>query len=213
MTLYKGLPVHTQADNILHVLEQATYEEIQEGLSWYSEVRAWCDELGEEYNVQRKQVAGVVAVLSPNTPWWKNLEYAENAVAHFRGVHPLRPVKGLKAYGVRTFNQSIDKAYEILACEDYSQVKGNKVRSFWDNIWNENSTEVTHDLWSARVVWGDLFRPSKYCTPLQYQTAVTAYHVATQHVQANQLVDGLDHAYQRQAIVWVTVQRLRKEAE
>jgi len=198
---------HEQAQNVLLFLHEATTAEISAGLSWYSGVRSFCQRLASDFGFVCKQAAGVVAVLSPNTPWHKNLEYAEAAVSNFEyvGGEPLE----LKNYGVRTFNTSIKKAYHILKDEDYSQVSGRKVSSFWSNIWNVESVDVTHDVWSYRVVSNDLSLLNKAFTEKQYNTAVLAYHLAFQ--QSVGILQGLEYPYQLQAIVWEVARRLSSQ--
>lgn len=194
--------MNAQAENVLKFLEQATAEEISGGLSWYSDVREWCSNLGEVARFSLSQVAGVVAVLSPNTPWDKNLLYARNAVLGFRHVGR-NPVHELKHLGVRTLNSNVAKAYNVLL-GDLEQVRGRKVYSFWDNIRDVESVEVTHDVWSRRVIVNDLTLLNAGMTEKQYREAVQAYHLAFQHQQ----VPGLDFVYQLQAIVWVVARRL-----
>ena len=211
MTIHKSLAFE-QAANIVKFFEAATSAEIDGGLSWYADVRSLVTGWARYYAATRKRVAGVVAVLSPNTPWEKNLEYAHNAVANWEDV-PHKPlektVEALKDFGVTTFNTSIEKAYKILSEGDFSQVSGQKVRSFWSNIYDVNSTAITHDVHSRRVVFNNTDLLSKAITPKYYRTAEVAYHYAFDII--SQDVPELEHPYQLQAITWEVARRLRNE--
>lgn len=195
-----------QAANIVRFYDAALPEEIEGGLRWYSDVREQCFTWASEYALSIKQVAGALAVLSPNTDWWHNNLYALAAIQNFRNVSHYMELLDL---GVRTFYGNIEKAYNVLKHADYSQVSGKKVRSFWHNIWNVESTHVTHDVHSRRVVENDTLLTNKAMTQKQYNTAVYAYHTAHKVIQLSN--PQLEHVYQLQAITWVVARRLRNE--
>jgi hypothetical protein len=195
-----------QAGNVVRFFEAAQPDEIQGGLVWYSDVRTQALEWASEYAVSIKQVAAVIAVLSPNTPWTKNLEYALNAVAYFRYVDNHM---GLFENGVRTFYGNIKKAYKILVGEDFGQVRGRKVQSFWDNIWRVDSLAVTHDVHSRRVVFNDTLLPANSISKKDYNTATMAYRLA--HTVIQEDTPEVEHPYQLQAITWGVARRLRNE--
>lgn len=195
-----------QAANIIKFYEVATPEEIEGGLVWYSNVREMCLNMAQTFAVSLKQVAGVLAVLSPNTPWNKNVDYTIAAVEHFRVVDNHM---GLFDLGVRTFYGNVEKAYKILTDKDYSLVSGKKVRSFWKNIWNVDSMAITHDVHSRRVVFNDVQLVNKGMTERQYNTAVQAYWLAFDMLSADN--ERLEYPYQLQAITWEVARRLKNE--
>lgn len=195
-----------QAANIVRFYNAALPEEIEGGLRWYADVRETCFGWASEYGISIKQAAGALAVLSPNTDWEHNNLYALAAIQNFRTVSHYMELLDL---GVRTFYGNIKKAFKILINKDYSQVSGKKVLAFWDNIWNADSTFVTHDVHSRRVVFNDTLLANSAMTQKQYNTAVYAYHAAHTVIRINN--PEVEHAYQLQAITWEVARRLRNE--
>ena len=118
--------------NILSVYEEASPEEIAEGLAWYSSAHTFSVGLSERYGVSIRQAAGIIAALSPRLSWDLNLRNADTVC---------------RTGDVRGLGGNVAKAKRILHGEDPSDVLGgNKVRSFFDNIlFHEASSTVTID--------------------------------------------------------------------
>lgn len=114
---YASDPVPS-VESILRVYREATPEQIAEGVDWYSRTHTAARALDAD-NVQR--AAGILAALSPQCPWSRNLDlanrvYAEGfasgtlgnscraADAIFNGADPLDVLRGPK---VRAFFATI----------------------------------------------------------------------------------------------------------
>jgi hypothetical protein len=102
-------------ENILFFYDQATVAELDEGLSWYSD--AWALSLALNPTNPR-QAAGVIAALSPITPWDRNQALAARAYQD--------------GYASGTLGNSCRNADKILAGVDPLDVlKSDKVRNFF----------------------------------------------------------------------------------
>ena len=94
--------------NILNTFEQATPSEIEAGLNWYADAQAQCAEIAKRTGVSLAVAVGVVAALSPNNKWSRNLADGEKLIrAYIRGEH----VESVK---VSTYHAMRDKAWRIL---------------------------------------------------------------------------------------------------
>lgn len=196
------------SENILLYLDAATPDEIQEGLTWYSDAREICEGWSAQYDVSVKQAAYAIAALSPRTPWDNNLIFAE---AVLKGVNAGHLPSQIKADGARTFSSAVALAWAIVKFKDYALLVGQKVSSFVHNILFETSGEVTIDVWANRIARNDL-HTSINITDVRYGQAVEAYREALAIALARpEPIEGLKYAYQLQAITWVTARRLSAE--
>ena len=69
-------------NNLREVLYLADAETWEEGENWYRVAREWCSVQGNRYGYSWDRVAAIVAVLSPQLRWNKNLETAEAVLSN-----------------------------------------------------------------------------------------------------------------------------------
>lgn len=106
------------SDNIIRVYEHATKDQREAGLSWYRDAHSAAASLDP---ANPRRAAGVIAALSPQMWWARNLELAARAYADG------------KASG--TLGRSVAQANAILAGADPLDVlRGPKVRAFFQLI-------------------------------------------------------------------------------
>lgn len=111
--------------NITKVFRQATYEDLEAGATWYSDANAIAHELDPD---DPRRGAAVLAVLSPQVSWPRNVQMA-------REVYATGTTRGLGA--------NIAKAQRLIAGEDpETVVKGLKVTAFWLSIVNPLDTRA-----------------------------------------------------------------------
>jgi hypothetical protein len=95
------------------------------------------------------------------------------------------------------------RAFEFAKTGDWDVIRGQKVRSFLDNITKPHESDaVTVDVWAERISTGDLKQPGSTLTAKKYQAIVEEYRAAAEVVGLRPLV--------LQAITWVVVRRLAK---
>lgn len=105
------------------------------GRHWYSAAHDEAVSLSEKYPISTERAAAIIAVLSPGTSWeqnikdaWELCEFKHDAIVT---TYPLNKHKALAIFEGRPL---------------FDYVRGNKVRSFFDNIARpEISTAVTLD--------------------------------------------------------------------
>ena len=66
--------------NILAVFALATAGELQEGLDWYHRANRVAAEIASAHGISLETAAGVIADLSPNNRWERNIVDAENII-------------------------------------------------------------------------------------------------------------------------------------
>lgn len=69
-------------DNIRAVLEQADDDTIADYRSWYRDANAHASMIAERHDVPLDKVIGVIAAISPNTPWKANLMQADQLLSN-----------------------------------------------------------------------------------------------------------------------------------
>lgn len=124
------------AANVLAVFRVGTSEDVTEGRGWYARAREACRAIAEEYGVSLVTVAVVLAIISPSTPWARNVWLAREAFrraadgATFddltRKGSPLRlPMMGANARKA---------AAVVLGAEPWSVISGPKVIPFAQRV-------------------------------------------------------------------------------
>jgi hypothetical protein len=113
---------------ILAVYAEASDAERMDGRTWYGRARALAAELDP---VDPERAAAVIAVLSPQTPWPRNVTLARRAYTlHASGASVDEITNGLG-----TMRRSAGKAAAIVwGADPDAVVSGPKVRSFWHCI-------------------------------------------------------------------------------
>ncbi len=125
----------------------ADTELITDGLSWYERAHNECLLLSQVFDLPLSKVVGVVAALSPNNKWKRNLQDAWKFLD--------KPHMNTK---VCTYKVQRRKALDILAStgsdEDILAIlSGNKTQNFYHNIkYYSSSDKVTVDMWMYRLV-------------------------------------------------------------
>jgi hypothetical protein len=178
--------------DILKVYALATPEELVAGATWYRDAQNLADSLAHTADhrpaATRNMVAGVIAALSPLTPWDRNKELA------------IRAIVDHEATG--TLGNSVRAANRILAGEPVLDVlKSDKVRNFYLSILGD-SDAVCIDRHAWEVFEGKRYtnkgRPS--VTPKRYREAADAYREAAQGTGYS--------ATALQAITWLVWRRI-----
>lgn len=118
--------------------------------SWYHEAHAYAEDLSREYGVTLEQACGVIAALSPNLSWDKNVAYARQLLA--TGDAPV--LGGSKRKALRIVQG--ERPLDVLS--------GHKVVSFYFNLlWPDTSDSVTIDRHAHDVAvgkrYGNRYRP------------------------------------------------------
>jgi hypothetical protein len=127
------------------IFDRANERQIAEGRAWYPTAYLHALQFSLDHAVPLFKTAGIIAALSPNNKWERNLYDADLFLS--------KPSLDTK---VCTFMANRRKALAILNATDQDEVrhllKGRKTVSFYDNmVNNETSYRVTVDLWMYRA--------------------------------------------------------------
>ena len=168
---------------LMETYKSASENQRSEGLVWYSKAHAMSTNLTNRFS-KEKQV-GVVASLSPNNKWERNIY---DAISLIR-----KPSINTK---VCTFKNNRRKALRILKGNDKDIpdiLNGRKIKSFYKNILNPydaSCNEVTIDLWMFR-----LFNLSNTPKNYEYLKDLIVFYARGLGYKPSDL----------QAILWVTI--------
>jgi hypothetical protein len=185
-------------DMVIHISamhSKATQQDRASGSDWYTDAHDAAATLADRYDITDSVAAGVIAALSPLTPWGRNLELAEMA---------LRLPWDDDDWSLPTLGANAAKARRILSGEDpWTVLTGQKVRAFFEGILYNGETDVVCvDRHALSVAHGGFVPKSDQgMTPRQYAQVVAAY----QDVAASVGIP----AAKLQAITWVTWRRIR----
>lgn len=176
------------ASNIRATYARATAEEHRQGEFWYEAANAAARGLATAHNLPLETSAAILAVLSPQVSWTRNVVMA-------REVCETGTTRGLGA--------NVDKARRLLDGESPDVVvSGPKVSCFYANILDPSGHEITIDRHAFDIAQG---RRTDDVT--RGQLALKGHYA--RYCQAYQLVaDELGiGACQLQAITWVAWRR------
>ena len=180
--------------NIVSVYRDADETQHAEGLLWYSDAQKAAHDIALKHDVPVYLVVAVIAALSPNNKWARNIVNADALIGAFiRG-------DGIDSVKVSTYHKMKAKAWNILAARpDYEQaktmLKGQKITSFFMDIMGEFN--VTIDGHARNIAYGErvgLTDDRSNIGVREYRALQAAYEEAARRV-------GL-MPYQLQAITW-----------
>lgn len=172
------------ADRLTRLYERTTPSERAAGAAWYWRASDVIADMAAESGLPTDVVADVVAVLSPQCPWTRNIAGARLALTLHGAGHPWTDAKSATVYGA-----NVRKAWRILD-GDRSALRGPKVEAFGANLRGDLSY-VTVDVWATRAAIGrDL--PGR-----DRRAIIAGYKLAARRA-------GVSPA-EFQAIVWVAV--------
>ena len=127
------------------VFSQATPEQVETGIRWYRDAYLTALKLSRKHSIPVMRVIGVIAALSPNNKWERNIKDTESFLKS-----PSLETK------VCTFMGQRVKALAILKANSSSEIReilsGRKTVSFFDNMLkHDQAHKVTVDLWMYRM--------------------------------------------------------------
>ncbi len=202
-------------ENIKGVYYLSKSYEKKHGEIWYKVANKSCSAIAKKVNMHSAIVVGVLSALSPNNKWERNVIDAENMCIAYKSDIPLDDVK------VCTYNANKQKAIKILSILDKGSMdlendirdilNGNKVKAFFDCIYNyeTNKTTVCIDGHAKAIYIGEKFAlssNSSNVTNKQYRVISQAYIDATKEINESEGTSYLP--YQIQAITWVAWRRI-----
>jgi hypothetical protein len=187
--------------NILRVYRQALPTEVESGTLWYADARDGAQRIADKHGVPLRISVGVVAALSPNNKWVRNLGDADRMMSVFcwgGDASQCTP---------STYTKMRDKAWSILDwmpdTDDgvVSILNGQKIVSFFQNIMGHDTCTIDgHAINIARGKRLGLTDQAVSVSRVGYKELQEAYRKAGKRV-------GL-RAYEIQAITWVAWKRI-----
>lgn len=189
-------PTHAEMiDNILRVYGSATETERTEGKNWYPRAHSIVCDWAETFERSIANVACVVAAISVQCEWERNLIIADDIL---RGDEP--SIGGAIHRFVEIAKQvRIERAWSL---DGYFKV-GCKVRSFAANLAGDYSV-VTVDTHAAQIANGSILGNLRVDTWKRYTPVANAYVDAAKRV-------GVKPA-ELQAITWLVWKQLHPTA-
>ena len=194
------------ADNITAVFTLATASERAIHAGWYDDARSAAIAIADDTGLNLEHVVGVIAALSPNNRWERNLVDAENLCRTFV-VDP----ESAETVKVCTYKKMLEKAIKVLKCEDPEQIpvilNGRKITSFYHCIMGDQSDVCVDG--HAYIIWiGDRLTTQNVPTigKKLYQTITDDYIFATKIINARYQLNL--KPYQVQSITWNVWKRI-----
>jgi len=189
--------------SILAVFFSATDLETINGGRWYETAQVAAATIAARYSVKADTVAGVIAALSPNNRWERNLRDADALISAYT-------LGGLSdALEVKTSTYGINKKKALAILEGAAPLEvlgGLKVRAFYSCIIGGNDVCVDGH---AYAIWrGERISTSSTpkISPSLYSSIAADYVKATATI--NSVMGTNYHPYQIQAITWLTWRRM-----
>lgn len=182
-------------ENILRVYNDASPEDVLDGMEWYPKALNTCRRLAELTSYDEQQIAGVMAIMSPGMVWDEN----ETAPGRVLDLH-MNGVPATEWSGFSTYPHNLFKAESVLN-GDLTAVKGSKVTNFYLNILGYDRY-VTVDRWACRIALANPKLPGKYSVP----SGEKAYNKIADAYKAAAGIADLPNSMV-QAITWVSYRR------
>lgn len=186
--------------NILKVYRRATHDDIAHGIEWYDRAKREAERIAQTHGLPVKTVVGVMAALSPNNKWERNVRDTDTMCKAWVCCDCLSDFK------VSCYNTMKEKAWSILVDEldddtdILTRLNGQKIRSFYSNI--IGLEEVTIDGHALNIALGKrqgLTDDKTNMGKRQYRELQACYVRAAKRVKVKPHV--------LQAITWTTWRR------
>jgi len=180
--------------NIVAMYNNADADQIAIGMAWYSDAQKAAHDIAVKYEIAVYIVVAVIAALSPNNKWLRNVLNADALIGAFiRG-------DGIDTVKVSTYHKMKQKAWSILADKpDYDTAKtmlnGQKITSFFMDIMGEFN--VTIDGHARNIAYNERVGLTDDRTNIgirEYRALQAAYEDAAKQIGIM--------PYQLQAITW-----------
>src|ERR1051326_4561931 len=188
--------------NILHVFAKRTDADVINGFAWYGQAREQARSLASEFGISLKTACDVIAALSPNNRWTRNVADAWKVCRTWRdtanrrndfigatiGNYNLKTWFDLFCVSaefitckVGTYTRNKRKAFAILAGLD--TLAGQKVTAFSDAI-SGKFESVPVDVHAFSIANGVRYttQDCPAITKREYQTIARAYTLAANHI-------------------------------
>lgn len=193
--------------HILAVFFLANDQETIAGASWYPAANEAAARMASRYGCSLQTAAGVIAALSPNNKWERNLRDADSLI----GAFCLGTTADAEAVKVSAFGRNKIKALNILAGADPLAVLGGlKVRAFYSCIMGDAEAVCIDG--HAFSIWQGQYIPT---TKTPTISAKLYAAIAADYARAAETINGIIGASytaaQVQAITWTVWQRIRRE--
>ena len=187
----------------------ATSQEVQLGVDWYPSALDIANRIAVKYGVSAETAAGVIAALSPNNRWERNIIDAENIIKCWAAGGTRSDLLAVK---VCTYGKMKEKAIDILTTpigvNIKETLKGKKIVEFFNCITNPLLNDVCID-GHAYSVWFGQRLTMKEVPPIGVKLRAqikTDYRDATAFIN-EELSEHFTPA-DIQAITWVTHKRI-----
>lgn len=187
--------------NILAIYRQASDADRDDGIWWYARAKVAAKDISIRHDIPVRIVVGVMAALSPNNRWERNVADADRLIAAYLNGDDIESVR------VSTYNKMRAKAWAILDAmptDDQHVMRllnGQKIVSFFSNIMGHDTCTI--DGHARNIAFAERVGLTDSRTTIGkklYQELQDAYVVAAHAA-------GLK-AYEMQAITWVVWKRI-----
>lgn len=195
--------------SILGTFFLASPAEMQEGIRWYQDALQVAVRIASSYSVSSAQAAAVIAALSPQNPWERNIIDADNLIALYTAAGK----DAAQAYKCGTFGRNKQKAIQCLEVTETHQhdeiLNGKKVVAFYHCIFGDPDYVCVDG--HAYSIWlGERVSTANTpkITPKLYEIIAQDYKDSTDKI--NQIAGLNLLPFQVQAITWVVHRNLYK---
>lgn len=186
-----------QVKRILGVFGRARPEELSEGLAWYETANTFAEGLATKHDISIEAASGIIAALSPQVLWERNMTLAESLCAGKRKLPAL--------------GANVNKAKRILRGDDPLDVLGgNKVRAFYACIVYPETTDAVCIDRHAYALAEGLVRPNSDRVADRLES-VRVYNATSDFYRLAARLIGEVRPCQVQAVTWVVWRNLKRE--
>jgi hypothetical protein len=189
--------------NILAIYRQATDSEKDAGILWYARAQTAARDIAVRLDIPVRVVVGVMAALSPNNRWERNVKDAERLIVAYLDGDDIESVK------TSTYNAMRTKAWSILDAMPLDDqhimriLNGQKIKSFFSNIMGHDTCTI--DGHARNIAFAERVGLTDARTTIGkklYAELQDAYNVAAHAAGIK--------PYEMQAITWVVWKRIHQ---
>lgn len=208
----QSISIDQGVNHIIQTYQKSTRVEKQRGKAWYRVARKEIAQLAKNEGLSVILTTGLVALLSPNQAWSRNIDIASKLIKAWKISPSLsnRDKLVISGYGANKAKAwSLLTLAPVWASKISQACKGPKVNAFFHNLLNnKNNHTATIDGHARNIFYNSrvgLTSKDLSIGKKEFQNIQKAYSIATDQLQT--IAPKLS-VNQLQAITWITWRRM-----
>jgi hypothetical protein len=148
--------IDQMTNNLLYLHDEMKPEIRARAKQWYDGARKQTVKWSREFGVEPRQVAGIIAALSPQNPWYTNMSQAERVMRTMKEQGRFKPDEKMVAEGDRIYkNDRLKTAWSGVKGKTLDELETDYEKALWIRAYDQSHNPRQMRLWTPEGELGD----------------------------------------------------------